>query len=54
MPAYEQAISVVRPGGVVSRVDPGRVFDREVILEQTPQGYKDMDSRQALKVLVRP
>jgi hypothetical protein len=30
------------------------VFDREVILDQTPQGYKDMDTRQALKVLVRP
>jgi hypothetical protein len=32
----------------------GRVFDREVTLDQTPQGYKDMDTRQALKVLVRP
>jgi hypothetical protein len=27
---------------------------REVTLDQTPQGYKDMDTRQALKVLVRP
>jgi hypothetical protein len=32
----------------------GRVFDREIALDQTPQGYKEMDSRQALKVLVRP
>jgi threonine dehydrogenase-like Zn-dependent dehydrogenase len=99
MPAYEQAIGVVRPGGVISRVgvpqyenapigfgslfgpnitltggpaparayiqtlmpgilsgqvNPGRVFDREVTLDEVPQGYQDMDSRRALKVLVRP
>jgi threonine dehydrogenase-like Zn-dependent dehydrogenase len=99
MPAYEQAVGVVRPGGVISRVgvpqydnapvgfaslfgrnitltggpaparayietlmpgilagqvDPGRVFDREVALDQTPQGYQDMDARRALKVLVHP
>ncbi|GAA3703611.1 zinc-dependent alcohol dehydrogenase family protein [Arthrobacter ginkgonis] len=99
MPAYRQAIGVVRPGGVISRVgvpqyeeapigfgslfgpnvtltggpapvrayiepllprvldgsvNPGRVFDREVGLEQTPEAYKAMDAREALKVLVRP
>jgi threonine dehydrogenase-like Zn-dependent dehydrogenase len=98
MPAYEQAIGVVRPGGVISRVgvpqyenapigfgslfgrnitltggpaparayiqtlmpgilsgqvDPGRVFDSEVTLDEVPQGYQDMDTRRALKVLVR-
>jgi threonine dehydrogenase-like Zn-dependent dehydrogenase len=99
MPAYEQALGVVRPGGVISRVgvpqyenapigfgslfgrnitltggpaparayietllpgvlsgqvNPGRVFDREITLDEVPQGYQDMDSRLALKVLVRP
>ena len=99
MPAYEQAVGIVRPGGVISRVgvpqyesapvgfrslfgknvtltggpapvrayieqllpavldgtvDPGRVFDKEVGLEQTPQGYSDMDARTALKVMVTP
>ena len=99
MPAYEQAVGVVRPGGVISRVgvpqydnapvgfaslfgpnitltggpaparayiqtlmpgilagqvNPGRVFDRELTLDQIPEGYQEMDSRQALKVLIRP
>jgi threonine dehydrogenase-like Zn-dependent dehydrogenase len=99
MPAYEQAIGAVRPGGVISRVgvpqydkapvgfasifgpnitltggpaparayiqtlmpgiltgqvNPGRVFDRELTLDQIPQGYEEMDSGQALKVLIRP
>jgi len=98
MPAYEQAVGVVRQGGVVSRVgvpqyesapiggrvfygnisltggpaparayietlmpgildgrvDPGRVFDREVDLDGVPDGYRAMDTREALKVIVRP
>jgi threonine dehydrogenase-like Zn-dependent dehydrogenase len=97
-PAYEQALGVVRPGGVISRVgvpqydegdvgwnlfgrnltltggpaparnyieelmpdildgktEPGRVFDRTVSLEEVPDGYRAMDRREALKVLVRP
>jgi threonine dehydrogenase-like Zn-dependent dehydrogenase len=99
MPAYEQALGVVRPGGVISRVgvpqyenapvgfgslfganialtggpaparayirtllpailagqvNPGQVFDSELDLDHTPQGYQDMDARRALKVLIRP
>ncbi|MFZ0161369.1 MAG: alcohol dehydrogenase catalytic domain-containing protein [Kineosporiaceae bacterium] len=99
LPAYEQAVGVVRPGGVISRVGvpqyerapvgfgslfgpnvtltggpapvrayierllpavldgtvrPGRVFDRTVTLEDTPKAYDAMDTRQALKVMVRP
>lgn len=98
-PAYDQALGVVRPGGVISRVgvpqyedapigfgtmfgpnitltggpapvrayihellpdvlegkvEPGRVFDRTVSLEEIPEGYRAMDERQSLKVLVRP
>ena len=99
MPAYEQAVGAVRPGGVISRVgvpqydnapvgfgslfggnitltggpapvrayveqllptvldgtvDPGRVFDLSVDLDDTPKGYSAMDNREALKVMVRP
>lgn len=98
LPAYEQALGIVRDGGAVSRVgvpqyatgpigrtqfqrnisitggvapvrayidrllpgvldgsvDPGAVFDRGVGLEDTPEAYRLMDSREALKVLVRP
>jgi threonine dehydrogenase-like Zn-dependent dehydrogenase len=98
LPAYEQALGVVRAGGVISRVgvpqyqeapagldlfgrnitltggpgaqrsyveellpdvlegriEPGRVFDRTVGLDDVPAGYQAMDSREALKVLVLP
>ncbi|WBB67729.1 zinc-dependent alcohol dehydrogenase family protein [Micromonospora sp. WMMD812] len=97
-PAYEQALGVVRAGGVISRVGvpqydegdigwnlfgrnltltggpapvrnyiedlmpdildgairPGLVFDRTIGLDETPDGYRAMDQREALKVLVRP
>ena len=90
LPAYEQAVGVVRPGGVISRVgvpqyeeapvgfgslfghnitltggpapvrayieqllpavldgtvNPGKVFDRTVTLDDTPKGYAAMDER---------
>ncbi|GAB3964776.1 alcohol dehydrogenase catalytic domain-containing protein [Actinoallomurus acanthiterrae] len=35
-------------------IDPGRVFDRTVELDGVPDGYRAMDSREALKVLIRP
>ena len=99
LPAYEQAVGIVRPGGVISRVgvpqyedapvgfgslfgpnitltggpapvrayieqllpavldgtvNPGKVFDRTVGLDDTPKGYAAMDERTALKVLVQP
>ncbi|HPQ85831.1 MAG TPA: alcohol dehydrogenase catalytic domain-containing protein [Actinomycetota bacterium] len=98
LPAYEQALGVVRPGGVISRVgvpqyregpigwslfgknatltggpapvrayiehllpavldgtvQPGRVFDRTIGIEEVPAGYEAMDKREALKVMVRP
>ncbi|MGW9551848.1 zinc-binding dehydrogenase [Citricoccus zhacaiensis] len=99
LPAYEQAVGVVRPGGVISRVgvpqyeqapigfgslfrhnirlaggpapvrayidelmpdildgsiEPGRVFDTATDLDGVPAGYRDMDARKSLKVLIRP
>ncbi len=98
MSAYEMAVGVVRPGGVISRVgvpqyekapvgfaslfgpnvtltggpapvrayidellpavldgtvEPGRVFDLTIDLEHTPDGYRAMDRREALKALIR-
>ncbi|MFG1911235.1 zinc-binding dehydrogenase [Kribbella sp. NPDC048928] len=97
LPAYEQALGVVRPGGVISRVgvpqydeapigfgtlflpnitltggpaparayierllpavldgtvNPGKVFDRTIALDDAPGGYRAMDERTALKVLI--
>jgi threonine dehydrogenase-like Zn-dependent dehydrogenase len=35
-------------------IDPGKVFDLELPLEQAAEGYRAMDERQAIKVLLRP
>jgi threonine dehydrogenase-like Zn-dependent dehydrogenase len=35
-------------------IDPGRVFDRTVGLDGVPDGYKAMNERESLKVLIRP
>ena len=35
-------------------IDPGRVFDRTVSLDDISVGYAAMNDRTALKVLVRP
>ena len=36
------------------QIDPGKVFDLELPLEQTAAGYQAMDKRRAIKVLLRP
>lgn len=36
------------------RIQPGRVFDRTVDLAGVPEGYRAMNERHALKVLIRP
>ena len=35
-------------------IDPGRVFDLELPLDQVAAGYTAMDNREAIKVLLRP
>jgi threonine dehydrogenase-like Zn-dependent dehydrogenase len=35
-------------------IDPGKVFDLELPLEQAAEGYEAMDQRRAIKVLLRP
>lgn len=46
----EDAIHQVLDG----TIDPGRVFDRTVSLDDAAEGYKAMDAREALKVMLRP
>jgi threonine dehydrogenase-like Zn-dependent dehydrogenase len=36
------------------QIDPGKVFDLELPLEQAGAGYEAMDQRRAIKVLLRP
>ena len=36
------------------RIDPDRVFDRTVDLDGVPDGYRAMNDREALNVLIRP
>jgi threonine dehydrogenase-like Zn-dependent dehydrogenase len=47
-------IEELMPDVLDSTIDPGRVFDRTVGLEQVPDGYRAMADREALKVLIRP
>jgi threonine dehydrogenase-like Zn-dependent dehydrogenase len=42
------------PDVMEGRIDPGRVFDRIVGLDGVPDGYRAMNEREALKVLVQP
>lgn len=36
------------------QIDPGKVFDLELPLEQAAEGYRAMDQRRAIKTLLRP
>lgn len=47
-------IAELLPDILEGRIQPGRVFDRVVDLDGVPGGYRDMDDRKALKVMVRP
>jgi threonine dehydrogenase-like Zn-dependent dehydrogenase len=47
-------IDELLPDVMEGRIDPGRVFDRTVGLDGVPDGYRAMNDREALKVLIRP
>jgi len=47
-------IEELLPDILEGRIEPGRVFDRSVSLDEVPDGYRAMADREALKVLVRP
>lgn len=46
----EQALQQVLAGDI----NPGRVFDRTISLDEVPEGYAAMNDRSALKVMIRP
>jgi threonine dehydrogenase-like Zn-dependent dehydrogenase len=47
-------IEELLPDVLEGRIEPGRVFDRTVGLNEVPDGYRAMDGRQAIKVMVKP
>jgi threonine dehydrogenase-like Zn-dependent dehydrogenase len=42
------------PDVIEGRIEPGRVFDRTISLDGVPEGYRAMNDREALKVLIEP
>ncbi|MDE2434771.1 MAG: zinc-dependent alcohol dehydrogenase family protein [Sphingomonadales bacterium] len=47
-------IEELLPDVLSGRIEPGRVFDRTLALDDVAEGYRLMNERQSLKVLVRP
>ncbi|MEU9955220.1 zinc-dependent alcohol dehydrogenase family protein [Streptomyces sp. NPDC050982] len=47
-------IEELLPDVLEGRIEPGRVFDRTVGLDDVPDGYRAMADREALKVMVAP
>ncbi|MCX4459666.1 alcohol dehydrogenase catalytic domain-containing protein [Streptomyces sp. NBC_01340] len=47
-------IEELLPDIMEGKIEPGRVFDRTVSVEEVPDGYRAMAAREALKVLVQP
>lgn len=47
-------IDQLLPAVLDGSVNPGKVFDRTISLDETPEGYRAMDQRESLKVLVKP
>jgi threonine dehydrogenase-like Zn-dependent dehydrogenase len=47
-------IDQLMPGILDGTVDPGKVFDRTLNLDDAAAGYRAMDKREALKVLLTP
>lgn len=42
------------PDVLEGRIQPGRVFDRTIGIDEVPDGYRAMDQREAIKVMVQP
>ncbi len=47
-------IDELLPDVLEGRIEPGRVFDRTVDLDGVPDGYRAMDERESIKVMVTP
>jgi threonine dehydrogenase-like Zn-dependent dehydrogenase len=47
-------IEELLPDVLEGRIEPGHVFDRVVGLDEVPDGYRAMNEREAIKVMVEP
>jgi hypothetical protein len=47
-------IEELLPDILDGRIEPGKVFDSVVGLDEVPDGYRAMNEREAIKVMVRP
>lgn len=47
-------IDELLPDVLEGRIEPGRVFDRTIGLDEVPAGYRAMDERASIKVMVTP
>jgi threonine dehydrogenase-like Zn-dependent dehydrogenase len=47
-------IDELLPDVLEGRIEPGRVFDLTVDLDGVPEGYRAMNDRESIKVLVKP
>src|SRR5204862_7500757 len=47
-------IEELLPDVLDGRIEPGRVFDRVVGLDDVPDGYRAMNQRESIKIMVKP
>jgi threonine dehydrogenase-like Zn-dependent dehydrogenase len=47
-------IEELLPDVLEGRIEPGRVFDRVIGLDDVPDGYRAMNEREAIKIMVKP
>ena len=47
-------IEELLPSILEGDIEPGRVFDRTIGLEETPDGYRAMNDRESIKVMIAP
>jgi len=47
-------IEQLLPDILEGRIEPGRVFDRVIGLDEVPDGYRAMNERESIKVMVEP
>jgi threonine dehydrogenase-like Zn-dependent dehydrogenase len=47
-------IAELLPDVLDGKIEPGRVFDRVIGLDEVPDGYQAMNEREAIKVMVKP
>lgn len=45
-------IEALLPDVLDGRIEPGRVFDRVIGLDEVPEGYRAMDERRSIKVMI--